>query len=91
MCPSPLPKFQILNIRSKTLWFSHHDERVLPSTDKRESKSAVPAVSAVSASQITHFEDPELLFLLGSVRKHQCCHADATTASKSRLSKTPAD
>lgn len=58
---------------------------VLPSADKHESKSAVPAVPA---SQITHFEDPELRSLLGRVRKHQCWRADATTASKSHLSNT---
>lgn len=55
--------------------------RYMPSTDKHERKSAAPAVPA---SQISHFEEPELLLLLGWVRKNQCCHADV----KSHLSKT---
>lgn len=87
MYPSPWSIFWMFTIGSKNFYGS----LIMMSKScphVRERKSAVPVVSV---SQITHFEDPELLFLLGAVRKHQCCHADAITASKSRLSETPAD
>lgn len=42
-------------------------------------KSTVPAVTA---SQIARFEDHQLFFLLGSVRKHHCYHAETRPPPK---------
>lgn len=56
--------------------------RALSSNDKHESKPTTPAVPD---SQITHFENSELLFLLGGVKKPQCCRCYCFKASRPSL------